>query len=213
MNMLLFGFVWFELLAVIVIVVFHFWCLLSRGVKKFMFVERLYFSARGWRFTKTSSLLGTCAVTGTADTKKRGAQAMASSQRSQTHARKRSRNATQSGQSSQVGQQIFTFFSCSGVVSVLLFLRTNWNGTRPTVLAQNQHTREWIWGCTSGLVVFLYLVFTRMPGESYRRWLGSVLMCLCDGFWALINSLVGWFLFLRLEILIGFSGDAGPVLI
>ena len=25
---------------------------------------------------------------------------------------------------------------------------------------------------------FMYLVFTRMPGESYRRRLGSLLMCL-----------------------------------
>ena len=67
-------------------------------------------------------------------------------------------------------------------------------GTRPRVLVQNQHTRELIkaqktlqqtqhqrpepptvtvtWhvtyrGCTSGGV--MYLVFTRMPDESYRR--------------------------------------------
>ena len=32
-----------------------------------------------------------------------------------------------------------------------------------------------------------------MPGESYCRWLGSLLLCLCDVFWALINSLVCWF--------------------
>ena len=38
---------------------------------------------------------------------------------------------------------------------------------------------------------FVYLVFTHMPGESYRRWLGSLL--LCDVFWALLNSLVCWF--------------------
>ena len=36
----------------------------------------------------------------------------------------------------------------------------------------------------------MYLVFTRMPGESYRRRLGSLLLCLCDVFRALINSLV-----------------------
>ena len=35
-----------------------------------------------------------------------------------------------------------------------------------------------------------YLLFTRMPGEIYRRRLGSLLMCLCDVFRALINSLV-----------------------
>ena len=39
------------------------------------------------------------------------------------------------------------------------------------------------------LVEFVYLVFACMPGESYRRRLRS-LLCLCDGFWALINSLV-----------------------
>ena len=40
------------------------------------------------------------------------------------------------------------------------------------------------------LVELLYLVFTRMPGESYR----SLLLCLCaDVFWVLINSPVCWF--------------------
>ena len=43
------------------------------------------------------------------------------------------------------------------------------------------------------LVEFMYLVFTRMPGESYRRQLRSLLLCLCDVFRALINSLVCWF--------------------
>ena len=35
---------------------------------------------------------------------------------------------------------------------------------------------------------FMYLVFTRIPGESYRKRLRSLL--LCDVFRALINSLV-----------------------
>ena len=39
------------------------------------------------------------------------------------------------------------------------------------------------------LVEFMYLVFTCMPGESYRRQLRSVLY-LCYIFQALINSLV-----------------------
>ena len=39
------------------------------------------------------------------------------------------------------------------------------------------------------LVDFMYLVFTRMPGESYRRRLRS-LFRLCDVFRALINFLV-----------------------
>ena len=37
---------------------------------------------------------------------------------------------------------------------------------------------------------FMCLVFTRMPGESYRRRLRSSLLCACDGFRVLINSLV-----------------------
>ena len=40
---------------------------------------------------------------------------------------------------------------------------------------------------------FMYLAFTRMPGESYRRRLGSLLLYLCYVFRALINSLVCWF--------------------
>ena len=69
---------------------------------------------------------------------------------------------------------------------------------------QNQHTRELISAretshkhnnndkCAEDvpLVEFIYLVFTRMPGESYRKQLLSLLFCLCDIFQALINSLV-----------------------
>ena len=40
------------------------------------------------------------------------------------------------------------------------------------------------------LVEFTYLVFTRMPGESYRRRLRSLLLYLCYLFRALIISLV-----------------------
>ena len=36
----------------------------------------------------------------------------------------------------------------------------------------------------------MYLVFTRMPGESYRRRLRSLLLYLCCVFRALINFLV-----------------------
>ena len=39
------------------------------------------------------------------------------------------------------------------------------------------------------LVEMMYFVFTRMPGECYRRRLGAFLLCLCDVFPALINSL------------------------
>ena len=40
---------------------------------------------------------------------------------------------------------------------------------------------------------FMYLAFTRMPGESYRRRLRSLLSYLCHVIRALINSLVSWF--------------------
>ena len=43
------------------------------------------------------------------------------------------------------------------------------------------------------LVEFMSLIFTCMPAESYCWWLRSLLLCLCDIFWALINSLVCWF--------------------
>ena len=40
------------------------------------------------------------------------------------------------------------------------------------------------------LVEFMYLVFTPMPGESYRRRHRSLLLCLCYVFRAPVNSLV-----------------------
>ena len=47
------------------------------------------------------------------------------------------------------------------------------------------------------LVEFMYLVFARVPGESYRRQLRSLLLYLCDVFRALINSLVCWVLLVK----------------
>ena len=44
------------------------------------------------------------------------------------------------------------------------------------------------------LVEFMYLVFIWMPGESYRRPLRSLLLCLYDVLQALINSLVCWYI-------------------
>ena len=38
------------------------------------------------------------------------------------------------------------------------------------------------------LVEFMYLVFTRMPGENYRRRLGTLLLYLCYVFPGLING-------------------------
>ena len=45
------------------------------------------------------------------------------------------------------------------------------------------------------LVEFMYLVFTRMPYESYRRRLWSLLLYLCYVFRALIYPLVCWLKF------------------
>ena len=42
------------------------------------------------------------------------------------------------------------------------------------------------------LVEFMSFVFICMLGESYRRRVRSLLLYLCYGFWALINSLVRW---------------------
>ena len=44
----------------------------------------------------------------------------------------------------------------------------------------------------------MYLVFTRMPGESYRRRLGSLLLYLCYVLRALINFLVFYLRFWRI---------------
>ena len=40
------------------------------------------------------------------------------------------------------------------------------------------------------LMEFMYLVFTRMPGDSYHMRLRSLLWCLCHVFKTPINSLV-----------------------
>ena len=62
---------------------------------------------------------------------------------------------------------------------------------------QNQHTRELISAQNTyedvPLVEFMYLVFTHKPGESYCRWLRSLLLYLCYIFCTMINSLVCWF--------------------
>ena len=49
----------------------------------------------------------------------------------------------------------------------------------------------------------MYLLFTRMPGQSYRRRLRSLLLCLCYVFRALINSLVCVFQYLTEETIWG----------
>ena len=44
------------------------------------------------------------------------------------------------------------------------------------------------------LLEVTYPVFTRLPGESYRRQLRPLLLCLCDVFRVLINSCACWLL-------------------
>ena len=51
------------------------------------------------------------------------------------------------------------------------------------------------------LLEFMYLVFARMPGESYRRRLRSLLLCWCDVLRAIINSLVCWFFLYVLQLM------------
>ena len=51
----------------------------------------------------------------------------------------------------------------------------------------------YITGCTSGGVYALVFTHIDMPGKTCCGQLGSLLLCLCDVFWALINSLVHWF--------------------
>jgi len=46
----------------------------------------------------------------------------------------------------------------------------------------------------TSLVEFIYLVFTGILGVNHRSRVGSLLLCLCEVFWALINSLVCWFI-------------------
>ena len=60
---------------------------------------------------------------------------------------------------------------------------------------QNKHTRELIRAqkmphkLDVPMVGFIYPVFIYMPGKDYCRRLGSLFLCLCDVFQALINSL------------------------
>ena len=49
------------------------------------------------------------------------------------------------------------------------------------------------------LVEFMDLVFTRMAGESHRRWLGSLFLYLCYVYRTLINYLVRWFIQIKTQ--------------
>ena len=58
------------------------------------------------------------------------------------------------------------------------------------IKTEEKERKKWTGDVT--LVEFMYLVFTRVPGESYRKWLRSLLLYLCHVFRALIISLVFW---------------------
>ena len=80
-----------------------------------------------------------------------------------------------------------------------------WNRTRPRALMQNQHTRElisarktshkhnqplrmYLWWSLRTLYKRLQPCHVRVTVRGFRL----LLLCLCDGFRALINSLVRW---------------------
>ena len=71
----------------------------------------------------------------------------------------------------------------------------NWSNKCPWTTASEEDLFFFVLFCLEDvpLVEFMYLVFTRMPGESYRKWLRSLLLYLCYVFRALINSLGCWF--------------------
>ena len=56
----------------------------------------------------------------------------------------------------------------------------------------------------------MYLVFTRMPGESYRRRLRSLLLYLWYVFRALINSIVCWFYLLIIIVIMSSCESVSP---
>ena len=72
-----------------------------------------------------------------------------------------------------------------------------WHASKYTVYKLHQSHIPWWSSCALyvsedvPLVEVMYPAFTRMPCESYHEQLWF-LLCLCDIFWALINSLVCW---------------------
>ena len=58
------------------------------------------------------------------------------------------------------------------------------SGTSNKKKKKRRKVRMYLWWSR---MEFTYFVFTRMPGESYRRRLMSLLLCLCYAFRALIN--------------------------
>ena len=59
-----------------------------------------------------------------------------------------------------------------------------------TATLRPQSESQMIYSHASGSYCMSVTVFARMPGESYRRQIRFLLLCLFDVFRALINSLV-----------------------
>ena len=75
---------------------------------------------------------------------------------------------------------------CFTATETVRLIRTESPG-RPPRLSHSSRALTWK---VPDLEFIYNLVFTRMPGESYRRRLGSLLLYLCYVFRVLINSLV-----------------------
>ena len=78
--------------------------------------------------------------------------------------------------------------------SLFITLATVTLWTPPEVYLCRRYMRTYLWWSLSTFVVI------HVPGKIYRRQLRSLLLCLCDDFWALVNSLVcrfctGWAIF------------------
>ena len=78
---------------------------------------------------------------------------------------------------SQAAQVFVAAFACDVFLALINSLYTD-------VFFYNCEPKE------TGLVELTFLVFTCMPGESYRKRPRSLLLCLCDILRLLINSLV-----------------------
>ena len=100
-------------------------------------------------------------------------------------------------------------------VSARMTPALRWTATRATLMFQqgvmDKVTRQCPQTTTFlkdvPLVEFMYLVFTRLPGESYRRRLRSLLLYLSYVFRALINSLVCWFCTIALYLVVFQTGN------
>ena len=76
---------------------------------------------------------------------------------------------------------------CASIRQNQLLFKTGQSQNGEYMPLGHSSLRMYLWW--SSCILFMY----RVPGESYRRKLRSLLLCLCDVFRALINSLVCFF--------------------